>query len=96
MTRLYWLGRNGLWKHVKDWKEEVNMRVEAQRRLGMTKRVGIVGYCVITEKYSDGWKTFWYMYVNKANGYSRSLVRTSEVPKPIRLLEMFHETHATG
>lgn len=88
LNRLYWLGRNGLWKHVFSCTEEVNLNVEVRRKMGASLPRGVRGYSMIRAKYSDGYKTLWYEHVVCAGSFTRSLVDECHVPKPVLLLEM--------
>lgn len=87
-NRLYWLARNGHWKYICSFDEEVNLNVEIRRKMGANIKPGIVGYSRVCQRYTDGWKTYWYEHEKCSGSFTRSLVNEADVPKPIRLLEM--------
>lgn len=91
INRLYWLGRNGLWKLVMERQSETLINVEVRRKMGASMPVGVKGYSKIHGMYSDGPKTFWYEHVHCRGSFARSIVEESEVPKPILMLELLCE-----
>lgn len=92
MNRLYWLNTRGNWglyaEHEADY-----MIFEQAQTVGASASHGTFCYA----KYPAAppgmrWTEYW----RHAGGISRRAVDESILPKPIRLLEMLNEPHASS
>lgn len=90
MNRLYWLGRNGLWKLVMENESEAIINMEVRRKMGASMPTGIKGYSRITSLYTDGLATYWHEHEYCGTSFTRSIVEPEAVPKPILLLELLY------
>lgn len=88
VNRLYWLGRNGLWKLVMECQSEAHINMEVSRKMGASTPKGIKGYSRIVWPQGD---VFWYEHKYCGGSFTRSILDESIVPKPIRLLELLRE-----
>lgn len=85
MNKLYWLNDNHDWELVLEAVNEKDVMLQAQH-LGLSRVLGIVGYA----NYPKAPPAMqWTQYIRYTGGISRKPVSYAEVPKPIKLLEMF-------
>lgn len=92
MNRLFWLNDNHHWELVLESDNDKDVMLQAQH-LGLSNVLGIVGYACYP-KAPLGMQ--WTRYTRYTGGCKRSPVSHADIPKPIKLLEMFHEPHASS
>lgn len=90
MNRLYWVNTSGAWAEATRKENEVLINIEAGNLLDGDHIA--VAYSVIVINTGS----YWYRHYREDGRRFRSLVPEKEVPKPIRLLEMLNEPHASA